>query len=535
MFNFLTKVKNLFGTSSLPSDVSPPYPQTIIESADEAEKNRAVFVGAKTKTSQKLKSHPLPTPSLPPPAQTPSRPTIDQSMVDRALENARKLEADAKIKEKEIFQRLALLDEKERYVIQKEKSVDHINAELKTKQELIEELYRKQLDKLEQISGLDVEKAKQLILSSTEKKMSSWIAKKVSEAKDQIKQQEEEEAKEILVQAMRHAVTDYVAEYTVSTISLADEKVKGKIIGKEGRNIRAFEKSTGVEIELDETNDIRISSFDPIRREVAKITLEKLIKDGRIQPLRIEQIVAQTRGDMDKILLNEGKKICQEVGVFNLPIDLMKYIGRYKYRFSYGQNLALHTIEAVKIATAIAYELHADVNTVKMGTLFHDIGKIVTDQEGTHIDLGVDLLRQFKVNEKIIACVAEHHEGQEFSSVESVIVYIGDAASGARPGARYEVHEEYLKRMKNIEEVAKGFPGVVSVAAYQAGREVMVIVEPTLVNDNDLTVLSQNIAEKLDEEAKWAGQIRVTCIRESRSSSVIIGSKINKNAVKATA
>lgn len=531
MLNFFSRVKSLFGSiSELPdTNVNPITPTTDIE--DPKAKNRASLTPPKTKIAIK-KATPVIAPTVPVAPVVPAKPPIDQAQIDRALENARRLEAEAKTKEKEVFQRLSSLDEKERYLIQKEKLIDHLTTELKSKQESVEELYRKQLDKLEQISGLDLEKAKQLILSSTEKKMANWVAKKIAEAKDQIKQQEEETAKEILVDAMRHAVTDYVAEYTVSTITLADEKVKGKIIGKEGRNIRAFEKATGVELELDETNDIRISSFDSIRREVAKVTLERLVKDGRIQPLRIEQIVSQVKGDMDKILLNEGKRICQEIGVFNLPIELMKYVGRYKYRFSYGQNLALHTIEAVKIATSIAYELKADVNTVRLGTLFHDVGKIISDQEGTHVDLGVNLLRQYKIPEKIIACVAEHHEGQEFSSVESVIVYLGDAASGARPGARYEVHEEYLKRMRNIEEVAKGFSGVISVAAYQAGREVMVIVEPTQINDAELTVLSQNITEKLDEEAKWAGQIRVTCIREVRNSSVILGSKINKNAVK---
>ncbi len=235
---------------------------------------------------------------------------------------------------------------------------------------------------------------------------------------------------------------------------------------------------------------------------------------------------------MDKILLNEGKKICQEVGVFNLPIDLIKEIGKYKFRFSYGQNLAKHTIEATKIAISIAYELKANVNTVRLGALLHDIGKIVSDQEGTHIELGVDLLRQHKIPEAVIDCVAEHHEGKEFSSVESVIVYIGDAASGARPGARYEVHEEYLKRMQNIEEVAKQFSGVLSVAAYQAGREVVVIVDPGLVSDAESQVLSQNIAEKLDSEAKWAGQIKVTVIRELRVNSIVTSNKISKNAEK---
>jgi len=521
---FLSKVKGLFSAPSassktlkkeknIPKSVSKDVVKAAVDQSDD-EKNRVVFSPTKA---------------------TPPTVVVDTSrieaQIEASLQNVKKIEADTKAKEAEVFQRLSSLNEKERYLIQKEKSLDQQSLDIKKKLDSVDDLYRKQLDKLEAISGLDIEKAKKLVISSTEKKMVSWIAKKIEEAKDEIRQKEEEITKEIIVDNIRHGLTDYVAEYTVSTISLPDETVKGKIIGREGRNIRAFEKVTGVELELDETNDIRISSFDSTRREIARISLEKLVKDGRIQPLKIEQIVAQTKTEMDKILTNEGKRICQEVGAFSLPLDLIKEIGKYKFRFSYGQNLAKHTIEATKIAIGIAYELKADVNTVRLGALLHDIGKVVADQEGTHIDLGVDLLRKYKISEKIINCVAEHHEDKEFSSVESVIVYIGDAASGARPGARYEVHEEYLKRMKNIEEVAKGFAGVLSVAAYQAGREVVVIVEPSVVSDSESQVLSQNIAEKLEEEAKWAGQIKVTVIRELRVSSIITGNKINKNAV----
>jgi len=358
------------------------------------------------------------------------------------------------------------------------------------------------------------------------------MSQTIGESPVSIVEKEEELSREILLDSLRHGVTDYVPEYTVSTLSLADEKVKGKIIGREGRNIRAFEKATGVELDLDEGNDVRISSFDSTRREIARVALERLIKDGRIQPIKIERVVAETKNDMEKILLSEGRKICQEVGVFNLPIDLIKMIGKFKFRFSYGQNLALHTIEATKIASAIARELGADLRTVKLGALLHDIGKVVSDQEGTHIELGIDFLKRYRIPEEIINCVAEHHEAKEFSSAESIIVYIGDAISGARPGARYAAHEEYLKRMKNIEEVAKSFSGVKSVAAYQAGREVVVIVDPEKISDDEIIVLSQNIAEKLDEEAKWAGQIRVTVIRESRASNTVTGSKLNKNAVK---
>ena len=523
--SFLSKFKGIFSASS----------SSTISNTDPDANNRVVFTPPKTATPTTKPTKPVKVAVVVTP---PPQPVIQKIIVDRspeieaALLNAKRLETEAKTLELEIKERLKSLDSKEQYLIQREKGLDSQTVELKAKQTSVEELYKKQLDKLEQISGLDVEKAKALILSSTERKLSSWIAKKIEETKENLHAQEDELAKEILVNSIQHGVTDYVAEYTVSTISLPDDKIKGKIIGREGRNIRAFEKATGVEIELDETNDIRISSFDSTRREIARLSLERLIKDGRIQPVKIEQVVAQTKGDMDKILVAEGRKICQEVGVFNLPAELIKYIGMYKFRFSYGQNLAKHSIEATKIAVNIAHELKADLNTVRLGTLLHDVGKVITDQEGTHIELGVDLLRQYHLPQAVIDCVAEHHEDKPFSSPESVIVYLGDAASGARPGARYEVHEEYLKRMTNIEDVAKGFSGVLSVAAYQAGREVMVIVDPGMINDSEAEVLSHNIAEKLEEEAKWAGQIKVTVVRELRTSAVIIGSKINKNAVK---
>ena len=216
--------------------------------------------------------------------------------------------------------------------------------------------------------------------------------------------------------------------------------------------------------------------------------------------------------------MEEGKKICQAVGVYNLPTEIIKTIGKYKYRFSFGQNLAVHTIEETKIGVAIAHELKADVKVVRLGCLLHDIGKVITDEEGSHVQVGVDFLKRFRLPEKVIACVAEHHEDRPFSSVESAIVWIADAASGSRPGARYQAHEEYLKRMTHIEETVKSFEGVKDVAAYQAGREIRVIVEPEKISDDELTILVHKIAEKLDEEAKWAGQIRITAIRETRAA-----------------
>ena len=428
MFNsFLSKFKTLFGGEvSVAPDKS----------------NRVVFVANKsvkaTKTVVKASPVKIAPPITPPvsPAVAPAVAGVDiQARAAAAaqviIDNARRIETDAKIKEAEVFQRLKSLDEKERYLIQKEQGIDNKDQLISKKLETIDEIHRKQLEKLEAISGLDVEKAKQLLLSSTEKKMSNWLAKKIDETREELKTRQEELAKEIILDGITHGVTDYVAEYTVSTITLPDEKIKGKIIGREGRNIRSFEKATGVELELDETNDIRISSFDSTRREIARLSLEKLIRDGRIQPVRIETIVAQTKADMDKILINEGKRICQEVGVFNIPIDLIKEVGKFKFRFSYGQNLAKHTVETVKIAVAIAFELKADVNTVRLGALFHDIGKVITDSEGTHVDLGIDLLRRYKISESVINTVAEHHEDKPFSSLESTIVYLGDAASGA--------------------------------------------------------------------------------------------------------
>ncbi len=522
MINIFSKVKSVFSRPIKKPVRAKPRPPVKKTPSKPAPKNRVVYSRQKQTPSRRPSPSPSSVSARPSRPRQPSRPITEVALQTQA-------------KQKEIFQRLSALNEKEKYLIQKEKLVDRQKLEVQKKLTSLENLYRKQLAKLETISGFTTAQAKKLILSSTEKKIKSWIAQKISEAKVVIQQKEEETAKEILVDAIRHGVTDYVAEYTVSTISLPDEKIKGKIIGREGRNIRAFEKATGVELELDETNDIRISSFDSTRREIAKIALQKLIKDGRIQPVKIEAIISQTKKDMDRILISEGKKICQEVGVFNLPIDLIKQIGKYKFRFSYGQNLAKHTIEVTKIAVAVAHELKADIKIVRLGGLLHDIGKVISDQEGTHIDLGVNLLRQYRIIQPIIDCVAQHHENQDFSSIESVIVHIGDAASGTRPGARYEVHEQYLKRMKNIEETAKNFPGVISVAAYQAGREVMVIVDPGKVSDDDAVILSRDIAEKLEEEAKWAGQIKITVIRELRAISTINASKIKNNAVKKTA
>jgi len=373
-------------------------------------------------------------------------------------------------------------------------------------------------EKLTKVSKMTGDEARKVLLEVVQKDLSAEIAKKIRSAEERIKLESGVAAREILADAMRHAATSYVAEYTVSTVTVPNEEVKGRIIGKEGRNIRAFERATGVELEIDETNEIRLSSFDSIRREIAKRSLEVLVKDTRIQPSRIEEVVKQMKTSMEDVLLEEGKKIVEECGVYNLPLDVIKMIGRYKFRTSYGQNLGLHTIEETKIGIAIANEIGAKVESVRLGCLLHDIGKVVSEEEGTHVDAGVSYLKKFGFPKDVVNAVAEHHEDKPFSSIESVVVWISDAISGARPGARYEPHEDYVKRMTKIEEIASSFDGVDTVYAFQAGRDVRVVVKPEEVDDERLTVLAHEIAKRLETEAEYAGQIKVTAIREIRAT-----------------
>ena len=389
---------------------------------------------------------------------------------------------------------------------------------LEKKEKILKEREEELIGRLEKASGMTRDEASKILLEEVQKTLTSEVAKKVRNAEERIREEAGEKAKEILADAMKHGATSYVSEYTVSTVTVPNEDVKGRIIGAGGRNIRTFERETGVEIEIDETNEIRLSSFDSVRREIARRALETLIKDQRIQPSKIEEVVRQIKNEMEDVLLEEGKKIAHECGVFNLPIDLMKLIGRYRFRTSYGQNLGLHTIEETKIGMAIANELGANVDVIRLGCLLHDIGKVVTDEEGTHIEAGVNTLKRFGLPKEVVAAVAEHHEDKPFSSVESVIVWTADAISGSRPGARYEPHEEYIKRMGKIEEIAASFPGVDSAMAFQAGRDVRVIVNPQEVDDDKVTVLAHDIAARLEKEAEYAGQIKVTVIREVRAS-----------------
>lgn len=374
--------------------------------------------------------------------------------------------------------------------------------------------------KLEKTANLTKDEAKRMLLDEVQKELTAEIAKKIRASEEKIKEEAREMAEEILIDAMKHGATNYTAEYTVSSVTVPNEDAKGRIIGAGGRNIRVFEKEAGVEIEIDETNEIRLSSFDSIRREIARRALEILIKDARIQPSRIEEVIRQVKNEMEDFLLEEGKKITHECGVYNLPVELMRMIGRFRFRTSYGQNLGIHTIEETKIGVAIANEIGANTDVVRLGCLLHDIGKIITNEEGNHIELGVNLLKKYGIPKEVIACVAEHHEDKPFSSNESVIVWMADAISGSRPGARYEPHEDYVKRMDTIEKLAKGFSGVDAAYAFQAGRDVRVIVNPDEVDDDKLTILAHDIARKLEKEAEYAGQVKVSVIREVRATEV---------------
>lgn len=371
-------------------------------------------------------------------------------------------------------------------------------------------------EKLAKISGLTREEAKQQLLEETEKDAAQMLARIIKEKEEEAKQTAAVRSQEIIVDAMRHGALDYIAEYTVSVVKVEDEELKGRIIGKEGRNIRAFEQATGVDVDLDEEGVIRLSSFDSVRREIARRALEKLLKDTRIQPFRIEEIVEQTKNEVEKVMFEEGQKLAAEVGVYNLPSELYTTLGRFKFRTSFGQNLVVHTLEETKIGIAIAQEIGADVDVVRLGCLFHDIGKVI-EGEGSHVKLGVEYLNRFNLPEAVVNCVAEHHEDKPFSSVESIIVHIADSISGARPGARYEDVENYAKRLKEMEQLAKKYEGVEDAYAFEAGRELRVIINPGRLDDSQTVLLSKKIQEEVSRAMAVPGEVKVTAIREFRS------------------
>ena len=410
-----------------------------------------------------------------------------------------------------------IVESKESEISRKQSDINLLKEQLEIKLKNYEELIHAEQDKLEKISKLTVEEAKKRLIETVDKELKDEYGKKIRTYEEDLKRNSEEKAKEILVDAMRQGATDYVVEYTSSRIRLQSDEIKGKIIGKEGRNIKTFEELTGVEVDLDSSpGDLLISCFDPVRREIAKLSMEKLIADGRIQPAKIEEIVEKTRSEMDQVIYKEGSELCHRLGIFNIPKEVIQTLGRFRYRFSYGQNMIEHVTEVVKIGVSIASELKADTEIVKLGCLFHDIGKVIMDKEGSHVDIGVEYLKKFKINDKIINCVAEHHEDRPFSSIESAIVALADHVSGARPGSRTEDFESYVKRMRNLEEADTSFDGVDHAFALSAGREVRVYVKPTQVDDYSTSFLAREIAKKIELEQTYPGVVKVVVIRETR-------------------
>lgn len=423
--------------------------------------------------------------------------------------------------EKRLARKEQILEEREKEIQNKERGIRDKETLVAGKKEEYENEKDKIISKLEKIAQMTKDEARKFLLTAWEDKLKGDVAKQIREGEEQIKSSATEKAKEILIDVMRYGATDYVSEYTLAVIQLPNDDFKGRIIGKDGRNIRAFELATGVDVDLEEEGVIRISSFDAIRREVAKISLEKLIKDGRIQPQRIEEIVNKVKTEVDQTIMKAGEDLTHRVGIFNLPNEIVRLLGQFKFRYSYGQNMILHTLEETKIGVALAHELKADVNTVKIGCLLHDIGKVITDKEGSHVDLGVELLNKHRFPKKIIDTVAAHHEDIPFPSIEAIIVYISDAVSGGRPGARHEDFQEYLKRITTIEEAAKKQKGVKDVYALQAGRELRVIVRPNEVSDDEATILASKIKEELETKFEvFPGQIKVTILREYRAEAV---------------
>ncbi len=435
-----------------------------------------------------------------------------------AEREARKIVTDSLEIEKRVSRKEQTIEEREKAVQAKEQSVKDKETLAEKKKKEYEEQKDQVIVKLEKIAQMTKDEARTLLLTAWEDKLKGEVAKKIRTAQEEVEKTATEKAKEVLIDSMRYGATDYVSEYTLAVIQLPSDDYKGRIIGKDGRNIRAFELATGVDVDLEEEGVIRMSSFDAVRREIARISMEQLIKDGRIQPHRIEEIVNKVKGEVNDTIFKAGEDLVHRVGAFNLPNELVRLLGHFKFRYSYGQNMILHTLEETKIGVALAHELKADVNTVKVGCLLHDIGKVITDKEGSHVDLGVELLKKHGFSKKVIDCVAAHHEDIPFPSIEAVIVYISDAVSGGRPGARHEDFQEYLKRIKTIEETATTHKGVKEAYALQAGRELRVIVRPDDVSDDDATILASKLKEELEKKFDvFPGQIKITVLREYRA------------------
>ena len=435
--------------------------------------------------------------------------------------------------DKEVKERRAELRKQERRLEQKESALDKKTETFERKEEELakklakvaetqaqaDEIRQQQMATLEQISGLTQEQAKQYLLQSVEDEVRHELAMKIKELENQFRDEAESSAREIIATAIQRCAADHAAETTVSVVALPTDEMKGRIIGREGRNIRTLETITGVDLIIDDTPEaITVSSFDPVRREIARLALEKLIADGRIHPTRIEDMVEKARREVDRTIREEGERACYETGVHNLNPELIKILGRQKYRTSYGQNVLNHSMEVAHIAGLMAAELGVDVALAKRAGLLHDLGKSIDHEvEGSHVQLGADLAKKYKENPVIVNAIEAHHGDVEPKTVIAVLVQAADAVSAARPGARRENVENYIRRLQKLEELTGSYPGVDKAYAIQAGREVRIMVKPEVVNEDNMILLARDVAKKIEAELEYPGQIKINVIRETKA------------------
>lgn len=439
-----------------------------------------------------------------------SRKELDDEIKERRSE--------VQLQERRILQKEENLENKLEQLEQREQNLQKKDNEVESKKSEIEETINKQKEELQRISRLSVEEAKQYLLSEVEKSIVTEKAELIRRLDEEAKEKAQKNAKEIIGYAIQKCAADHTSETTVSIVSLPSDDMKGRIIGREGRNIKTLETLTGIDLIIDDTPEaVVISGFDPLRREVAKIALEKLIDDGRIHPAKIEEMVEKAKEEVSAIIKEEGERAVMETGVIGLHPDLIKLIGKLKYRTSYGQNVLNHSIEVSNLARIMADELGLDTKVARRAGLLHDIGKALDhDMEGTHVEIGVEILKKYKESPIVINAVEAHHEDVEPQSIEAVLIQAADAISASRPGARRETLENYIKRLQNLEGIADSFDGVEKSFAIQAGREIRVLVKPEKISDDQMVVLSRDIAKKIEDEMEYPGQIKVNIIRETR-------------------